>query len=270
MDILINDDMDLGKIAESGQCFRWRKLDTKTWGIPLGARFLCISDEGEGRFLADCTSEEFESVWSPYFDLHTDYRSIRKAIPREKDPFLFKASESEAGIRILRQDLWETLISFIISQNRNIPAIKRSIELLCQLAGSPITDLEEETVYSFPTPEAIVSVGKDGLASCALGYRDAYIIETAERVASGDYSLERLSDCDDDDSLEYLMSLKGVGKKVASCVQLFGLHRMDAFPIDVWVKRILENEYPQGYPMDSYHPWNGVYQQYMFAYYRKL
>lgn len=270
MKTVIEDDLDLDKIADSGQCFRWRKIDDETWGIPVGERFLRIRDMGAGNFDLDCNHEEFETFWSPYLDLQTDYRSIRAAIDPKADPFLHKASESEAGIRILRQDLWETLISFIISQNRNIPAIKRSIELICQKVGSPISDINGEAVYSFPTPDEIASMSDKDLSGCALGYRDSYIKETARRVAGGDYKLEELLEMGDDESLQRLMALKGVGKKVASCVLLFGLHRMDAFPIDVWIKRILENEYPGGYPMESYHPWNGVYQQYMFAYYRKL
>ena len=270
MTIHIDDDMDLAKIAESGQCFRWQRLGENTWRIPSMDRCLIISDKGDGDFEADCTEEEFDKIWSPYFDLHTSYRDVRDAIDPKKEPFLKEASDSEQGIRILRQDLWETLISFIISQNRNIPAISRSIELLCKAASSPKTDSKGEEYYPFPSPEEVAAMSDEALGSCALGYRDRYIRLTAEQVASGAYSLEELTGMSDENSLERLMELTGVGVKVANCVLLFGLHRLDAFPIDVWMKRILADKYPGGYPMEEHRPWNGIYQQYMFAYYRKL
>ena len=281
MRLKIADDFDLKKIADSGQCFRWSELPSGAYFIPYRDRSLIIkkiSDEATGfgtsesygaLYELSCDESEYQNIWSPYLDMDEDYAKIRALVDPKKDAFLHEAATSEQGIRILRQDLWETLISFIISQNRNIPAIKRSIELLCKSCGELMTDAEGSAYYSFPSPEAVAALSPEELDACRLGYRCRYIHETAIGVVDGSISLDGYDALSDDECMERLMSICGVGKKVASCVLLFGLHRIDAFPIDVWIKRILENEYKDGYPMEDYRPYNGVFQQFMFAYYRK-
>lgn len=268
MNLQITDDFDLKKIADSGQCFRWYEKEDGSYVIPHLGSCLLIRHISGTEYELSCTADEYHAIWAPYLDMETDYAGVRSRIPRDSDPFLYRASESQKGIRILRQDLWETLISFIISQNRNIPAIKNSIELLCALCGDSITAPDGSTIHAFPAPEAVASLTPEQLDSCKLGYRTRYIHETAAGVVSGSISLDGYDSLTDEKCMERLMSITGVGKKVASCVLLFGLHRVDAFPIDVWVKRILENEYKDGYPMEEYRPYNGIYQQYMFAYYR--
>ena len=263
------DDLELERIAESGQCFRWEKLDEDTYRVPHLSYCLIIKRTGDGRFLLSCSREEYERVWRKYLDMDTDYRSIRNLIRKEEDAFLYNACEYGKGIRILRQDPWETLISFIISQNRNIPAIKRSVEMLCRAAGKELKDPEGRTYFGFPSPEGIISMSEDDLDACRLGYRRGYVRATAEAVASGSIELVKLAGMSEEDTIRKLTSLYGVGPKVASCMSLFGLHHVDAFPIDVWIRRILEKEYPEGYPMEKYRPYNGIYQQYMFYYYRE-
>ena len=197
-----------------------------------------------------------------------DYTSIRSKIDVDVDPFLYEAAQHERGIRILKQDAWEALISFIISQNRNIPAIKASIEKLAERAGERKTDSRGQEYYTFPTPEAIANMSEEALNECKLGYRDKYVRKAAQSVVNGELDLDMIGVGSDDDVLAKLTGLYGVGKKVASCMLLFGLHHLDAFPVDVWIKRVLETEYSDGYPYEEYSPYNGVYQQYMFAYYR--
>ncbi len=265
----IQDDFDLDKIAQSGQCFRWEKTDEKAYRIPAGGRCLYIRDLGEGRFELDCTQDEYDAFWEDYFDLKEDYRRIRRRIDPGEDPFLWEASESEKGIRILRQDAWEMLISFIISQNKNIPAIVRSVDLLTRSCGELRTDRRGNSYYTFPGPAALAAFSGDGLKRCSLGYRCAYVHAAAAAVTEGRFDPEELRRADEESTIDALTGLYGVGIKVASCVSLFGLHHMDAFPKDVWMKRILEQEYPGGYPYEAYSPYNGVYQQYMFAFYRK-
>lgn len=269
MIINIQDDFDLGKIAESGQCFRWQKRDENKYWIPHGDTSLTIEKLSEEEYCLDCSQEEYDSIWKDYFDMDEDYRQIRARIDAAQDPFLWAAAEHEKGIRILRQQPWEALVSFIISQNRNIPAIKKSIELMAAMAGERRTDFAGNNYYSFPSPEAILEIGETGLSECKLGYRSKYVLAAAEAVSAGQFQAAELMALDSAVSLARLMTLYGVGEKVATCVLLYGLHHLDAFPIDVWVRRILENEYPQGYPFERYRPYNGVYQQYMFAYYRK-
>ena len=262
------DDLDLGRIAESGQCFRWEALPDGTWRIPHRGRRLYIRQAREGLFDLDCSPAEFDGLWRDYFDFDTDYQFIRERISREKDPCLWEAAQSQRGIRILRQDPWEALVSFIISQNRNIPAIRHSVELLCLAAGQACTDGRGETFYAFPQPEAILDLTEADLAACRLGYRDKYVLAAAKAAAEGSLDLERLADMPPEEAAAALTGLYGVGIKVASCAALFGLHQLDAFPVDVWMRRVLEAEYPGGYPREAYSPYNGVYQQYLFAYVR--
>ena len=201
-------------------------------------------------------------------DLGESYEVIRRRINREKDEFLYRAAEYEKGIRILNQDPWEMLITFIISQNKNIPAIRRSVEKLAEMCGMEITNGAGEKYFAFPTPGALAELREEQLKECGLGYRCRYVKEAAEAVADGRLDLTSLKESDEETAMLALTGLTGVGKKVASCVSLFGLHHLDSFPIDVWVKRILEEQYPKGYPFEEYSPYNGVYQQYMFDYYR--
>ena len=269
MKTIVKDDFDIRKIAESGQCFRWNMTDEDTCRIVYADRCIYLSRGAEKELVLDCDEKEYEEIWAPYFDMEESYAAIRAAIDKEEDVFLYEASEHQKGIRILRQDAWEALISFIISQNRNIPAIKNSIELLCKAAGDKNKDRRGAEYYTFPSPEAIISLSDDELKSCRLGYRDAYVRRAAEQVAAGALDLKELKNADDETAMDTLTAMYGVGKKVASCMLLYGLHHLNAFPIDVWVKRILADHYPEGYPFEKYAPYNGVYQQYMFAYYRE-
>ena len=264
----ISDDFNLDKIAESGQCFRWEKTGTSTYRIPYRDSCLYITALGNSEFEIDCSEAEFNCIWSGYFDLQENYTFIRSRIDPEEDLFLYRASEYEKGIRILRQDPWEMLVTSIITQNRNIPAIKKSVFLLSEACGKKKTDGKGRDYYTFPEPEEILSLTADDLARCRLGYRCKYVHSAAEAVVSGEIDLNSLQEADESTALAVLTKLYGVGTKVASCVSLFGLHQLDAFPKDVWIKRILSQEYPQGYPFEKYSPYNGVYQQYMFAFYR--
>ena len=262
------DDLDLLKIAESGQCFRWNKMEDNCFRVIRGEYCVYMEETGEGEYRLDCTEEEFQTVWRPYLDLDLDYRKVRKRVKKRKDPFLADACEKEKGIRILRQDPWEMLVSFIISQNKNIPAIKKSIEMLSEMAGERKTDRRGETYYAFPTPERIAGLSGQELSDCRLGYRCKYVSAAAEAVLSGSLELGKLTGAGDEEALAALKGIYGVGTKVANCVLLFGLHHLNAFPVDVWIKKVLEEQYPGGYPYEEYSPWNGIYQQYMFAYYR--
>ena len=267
MEIQILDDFNLDRIADSGQCFRWTKDDSGGYRIIHKDNLLRIRSLENGIFALSCTEDEYLRIWRDYFDLEEDYRAVRGRVKQEEDPFLAWACERGKGIRILRQDPWETLISFIISQNRNIPAIKRSVGLLSETAGKRREDAGD-VFYLFPSPDEILSLTEDALAACRLGYRCRYVKAAAADVAEGRLDLSRLREESEDEALRALTAVCGVGNKVANCVSLFGLHHIDAFPVDVWIRRILEKEYPKGYPKERYSPFNGIYQQYMFYYFR--
>lgn len=268
MKITIKDDFDLSKIADSGQCFRFNALGDGYSATALDKN-LFIKSLGNGEYELDCSKDEFDGFWKGYFDLNLDYSSLRKRISKEEDDYLFAAAEFGKGIRILRQDPWEMLISFIISQRKNIPAIKASIEKLCALAGDVIKeDADGNPIYSFPTPERVAGLSLEQLSSCSLGYRDKYVQKAAMDVASGAVDLKAFESLDDKALMEELLKLFGVGVKVANCEILFGYHRLDAFPKDVWINRVLENHYPNGFLFDKYAPYNGIMQQYLFFYSR--
>ncbi|MBQ8159331.1 MAG: hypothetical protein IJ083_01165 [Clostridia bacterium] len=264
------DDLDLRRIAESGQCFRFTALaqDEGAYRIIHQGECLVISPvDRTGQYRCNCSEETFQRIWRPYFDLNEDYTAIRSRISPESDPYLYAAMQAQSGIRILRQEPFETLISFIISQNRNIPAIRSSIELLCDMCGEERSS-GGEVFRAFPKPEAISRMTEQDLQSCRLGYRVPYVLEAARAVADGRLDLQALTSADPDTALRELTSLYGVGTKVASCVALFGLHQLNVFPMDVWIRRVLQEHYPDGFPFDNYSPYCGVYQQYLFAHAR--
>ena len=276
MILKISDDFDLGKIAYSGQCFRFNACDEGASAEDAGLyrviasdKYLYIKGLGAHRYELSCSEKEYESFWKDYFDLDLSYKKIRDMIDPSDDPYLFAAAEFGKGIRILKQDPWEMLISFIISQRKNIPAIKASIEKLCALAGDVICEDERGgVVYSFPTPERLASLSMEQLSSCSLGYRDKYVHQAALDVAGGAVDLKAWKKLDDAALMEKLLGLLGVGAKVANCEILFGYHRLDAFPKDVWINRVLELKYPQGFLFEKYAPYNGIMQQYLFFYSR--
>ncbi len=254
------------KIAKSGQCFRFRVYDDGRVLIPHSRYCLVLTPEDPEGYSADCSQQEFESVWKPYFDWDTPYKAIREAVG-EEDSYLKAACEAGKGIRVLRQDPWEALVSFLISQNRNIPSIKKSIELLCAAAGS---ERLRHGIPAFPGPEAVANLGEEGLLRCRVGYRAKYILAAAQAALEGAFDPGRLRAASLPECVAELKSLPGVGDKVARCVALYGFHHLDAFPVDVWIRRVLDREYPGGYPFSRHAPYNGVYQQYMFEYERNL
>ncbi len=277
----IEDEIDLDKIADSGQCFRWKKIDEESYMIPAFGRYITASLVRDGLELS-CSEDEYENTWRSYFDIDTSYSGIRHSIDNN-DNFLTAAGEAGKGIRILRQDPFEILISFIVSQRKNIPAIMTSVEKMCRTFGSNIGECNGEEVYSFPTPEELshftckkngtavagkCSYDLAGIDGCGLGYRVPYIQNTTRLIASDTDVINRMNELSDDDLLQELMSYNGVGIKVASCTMLFGYHRVNSFPIDVWIKRALEEHYPNGFDFERYYPYNGIMQQYIFAYYR--
>ena len=268
MKIEIFDDFDLKKIADSGQCFRFNECGDG-FDVTALARHLFIRKCGEFEYELDCAPDEYENFWKDYFDLDLDYRKIRGRIDKDKDNYLYCAAEFGKGIRILRQDPWEMLISFIISQRKNIPAIKASIEKLCAAVSRNIgTDREGRPIYAFPTPQELAELSDEKLSSCSLGYRDKYVKQAALDVASGAVSLDDWGNASDEELMTGLLGLFGVGVKVANCEILFGYHRLDAFPKDVWINRVLELKYPNGFNFDKYAPYNGIMQQYLFYYSR--
>lgn len=251
---------DLAMTLDCGQAFRWKE-DNGVWsGVAFGKR-LKISKENESIVFFDTSKEDFENIWSDYFDFSRDYGKIIDDI--KSDETLKKASDFGYGIRILNQEPFETLCSFIISQNNNIPRIKGIIDRLCKKYGQKIDD----DLYSFPDAETLSKLTANDLSDIRMGFRAKYIIDASQKVASGEVNLSDLFSLDTDTARTELMRIKGVGPKVADCTLLFSLKHFDAFPKDVWIKRAVEVLFPQGLP-ECANGYKGIVQQYIFYYSR--
>lgn len=249
--------------AESGQCFRFKQAGPGDYHLTAFGRALEIKDLGEGTFDFSCGEDEFHALWQNYFDLGRDYDALH-ALPVMEGSYLHHAMNHARGVRILRQEPFETLIAFIISQRKSIPAIKSCVEALCNRFGQEIVP----GTFAFPSPQALAEADEASLLACGLGYRMPYVKNTARMVHEGAVNLETLSGAGDETLSAALQGLPGVGKKVAACVMLFAYHRMDAFPVDLWIQKVLSEHYPQGFPFDDYPGVCGILQQYLFCYAR--
>lgn len=265
----------VAKTFDCGQCFRFERVEgspheVEFSGVAFG-RFLSFGQDGDILTIYNCTKDFFEEKLFSYLGLCDDYEAIRRDIlSRCPAEYMRSVSEYGEGIRILRQEKWETLCSFIISQNNNIPRIKKIIRALSEKCGERIdcAELHEHGAgaaeYSFPTPEAVMALGIIGLRELKVGFRASYIFDAAEKVASGELDLDKISELPFDDCAASLMKIKGVGMKVASCTALFCMEKFDAFPIDVWIRRVLEEKFPKDFDPKSLGEYAGIAQQYMF------
>lgn len=266
MKVRINDDFDLHNIVESGQCFRPILTSGNKYRFIYRNYVLYIEKIEDTIYDVSCTQEEWDEIWTQYFDLDTVYSDIRNSIP-SKDAYIKKCSDGSVGIRILRQDKWEMLISYIISQRKSIPAIRSCIEKICELCGDEIKT-DYEILHLFPNPNQLADASLADLAACGLGYRLDYIVKAAEILSKNPEYLKEISIYEDDVLFEKLLSFKGVGKKVANCVMLFAYHRTGRAPVDVWIQRVMDEEYNGINPFDKYGEFAGIMQQYVFFYRR--
>jgi N-glycosylase/DNA lyase len=256
--------LDPVKTFECGQCFRWnRGPDGSYTGVAFG-KAARVWVEGGEVYISGC-EEDYKNIWREYFDLSRDYAALLERL--ERDGYAAEAARYGAGIRLLRQDGWEALCSFIISQCNNIPRIKGIIEKLCLMYGDEIS-FENKIYYSFPAADRLAGLEAGELAPLKCGYRAPIIIEAPRAVASGALALDRLAEAGYARALSELTALRGVGKKVADCAILYGLHMQDAFPVDVWVKRALDAHYPKGFDPAAFGKAAGLVQQYIYYFIR--
>lgn len=268
-------DFNLKHIFECGQCFRFNEIEKNTYlGIAKG-NALCISQDSESITLYETTEEDFKNIWYEYFDLGRDYSEIKKRL--SVDPIMKNAISYGDGIRILNQDLWETVISFIISASNNIPRIKGIIERFCTSFGKKINYMGK-TYYSFPDIDTVYKLSKEDLSVIRAGYRDKYIMDAAQKFQNGHINDGYIRSLTTPEAKKMLLTINGVGEKVCNCILLFGLQRVDSFPIDVWIKRIVEKLYfgeVQNIPTIAefakkhFGDIGGFAQQYLFFYARE-
>lgn len=258
------ENFNLEQISASGQCFRMNRQSTGRYSLVAGANYLELEQRGKECIFC-CSEKEFENFWKDYFDLEGDYSAyIERIDPR--DAYLILAADFGNGIRILRQDLWEMIVSFLISQQNNIVRIRRCIQNICEAYGEKKLNARGEVYYAFPKPEALADLYEDALKECNLGYRSKYVVRAARSVASGKTDLEHIRRLPYESAKKELLQLFGVGEKVADCICLFALHHLEAFPVDTHINQALEMHYQKGFPERRYQGCQGVMQQYIFYY----
>ncbi len=249
-------------IFDCGQCFRFDRDADGIWSGIANGRKLRIGRSEDAVIIYDCTPEQFETLWRSYLGLSDDYAAIRAGM-EPADEHLRLAMEAGKGIRILRQPAFETLISFIVSQNNNIGRIKKIIAALCEACGEPV-----DGGLAFPEPDRLAEVSEDALRGLGLGYRAGYVHDAALAVASGKLDLQKIAAMPTDAAMGTLCEVRGIGAKVAACVLLFGFAKDDAFPMDVWVKRLMAAYYPDDRDGSRFGKYAGIAQQYLFYYER--
>ena len=252
--------LDLGSTLDCGQCFRWLPLDGGWQGVVEG-RSVLVRPLGQGMQIEGAEEEDRE-FWSSYFALDLDYPAMlaRFCAGNRK---LRLCVEADPGIRVLRQPFFETLCTFIISQNNNIKRIRAIVERLCALAGDPLPDGR----FSFPAPERLAALSEEDLAPLRAGWRSAYLLDAARQISAGRVREAELRALPLDQARQQLMNIRGVGPKVADCVLLFGLSRWEAFPRDVWINKAMSVLFPRGIPVCC-RKQAGIAQQYIFSYAR--
>lgn len=265
---------ELEHIFECGQCFRWSKNQNGSYiGVALN-RVIEVEKKDNDIIIYNTNKEDFINIWSNYFDLYRDYSEIK--IKLSKDELLKRAVEYGEGIRLLRQDPFELIVSFIISANNRIPMIKRAINNICMKWGDPV-QYKGKTYYTFPTIENLRSAKVEELEECGVGFRGKYIKKTVEKITETN-NLSEIISFSDDECHKALQNFSGIGPKVADCIMLFSMQKYSAFPVDVWIKRAMQHFYlapdvslkkVRDFGREKFGVLSGFAQQYLFYYARK-
>lgn len=268
-------DFDLAQTLECGQCFHFVKLDENDYVLTAKGRLLHVSQQADTVTFYDTEEDEYVNVWKDYFDMDRDYSAIKKTL-LEKDDKLKDAIESMWGVRILNQEFFEILISFIISQNKQIPHIKKIVADVSAKFGTYMGTYGGVDMYTFPTLEQLTNASEEDFKELKTGFRAPYIMDAIRRNMAGQFDEKELRGMDYESCVKELMTIKGVGEKVANCVSLFGLGKKEAFPVDVWIKRIMETMYFDGvdtpkdkiaaFAKEQFGELGGFAQQYLFYY----
>ena len=268
-------DFELRDIFECGQCFRWKKESNESYTGVITEGVLNVSKEDGKIIIRSSFDDRLEDVCVNYFDLKRDYSKIKEIIS-QNDENMQKAIEYGAGIRILNQNPWEMLISYIISAANNIPRISKTIENLSKKFGKKI-ELNGKEYFLFPTPEELSKATMEDLRACNLGFRDKYVYNATKMVIEGSLDLEELRELEYLEAKKKLMKVPGVGAKVADCILLFSLGKIEAFPVDTWIKKVMNELYVDStnitkinqYATERFGEYAGIAQQYLFYYKRE-
>jgi len=274
----ISEDFDPQHVFDCGQCFRWLKEEDNSYTGVVQGKVVNVKKENDIIIFDNTNKEDFDNIWLDYFDLGRDYSEIKNEL-KVMDEYLEKATEFGKGIRILQQDGWEMLISFIISANNRIPMIQRAINNLSQKYGKFIGEYRGKKYYAFPTPEELSQASVEEIRACQTGFRDKYIKSVVDYVKENNENVLFYRRLNTDECIKELMKFNGVGPKVADCIALFGMQKYDTFPVDVWVKRVMEEFYVEDnlslpkirqFALEKFGDSAGFAQQYLFYYAREL
>ena len=266
-------DFSLRQIYESGQAFRFKEVREDTFLVVHQQHWAIVSEQGDTITLQNTTLQECEDVWNRYFDLERDYHTLKQSF-LGLDDYLDKAISFGEGLRILNQDIFEMIITFIISSNNHIPRIKNSITKICEFAGTPIGEYDGEVIYAFPKAEQIQKLSQEQWDGIKLGYREKYIKKTVDMIVNQEIDIAQLPSLDTLEAQKELMKLSGVGEKVADCILLFSMAKYDAFPMDTWMKKVMQRYYPdesmgnirrvRSLGVELFGSFAGIAQQYLF------
>lgn len=274
MEIIIpNKDFNLTHTFDCGQCFRWNAQEDGSYVGVAGGKAVRMRNRGEEIVIENCSKEDYDSFWKHYLDMERDYGKIKEAV--SINDIMKTAVEFGGGIRILRQDFFEALMSYIVSQNNSIPNIKRVVERICASYGNEI-DFEGKTYYSFPTPETLAALEEKDFRALGAGFRDRYLVGAARLVAEGALSCETLYAMPTEEARRELMKIKGVGNKVCDCVMLFALGKFDLFPTDTWINQVMGESFgtdgvksAKSAGESMFGEYSGFAQQYLFYWKRQ-
>ena len=273
------DSFQLTHIFECGQCFRWNKEEDNSYTGIFNKNVINVKKVDNSIIFKGVCDGNIEEICTKYFDLETNYKEIKNKLSKI-DIYLKNSIQYGNGIRILKQDLWETIISFIISANNNIPRIKSIIERISKRYGDKIT-FKHKDYYTFPTPKQLEEATVQEFRELGLGFRDIRVYETVQKTLKGEIDLEKLKNEKNIDKLkEELLKIPGVGPKVADCIMLFSLEKYEVFPVDVWVRRVISELYfenkeqrpkdIQNFAKEHYGSLAGIAQQYLFYWRRDI
>lgn len=268
-----NADLQLAHIFECGQCFRWKKQNDESYIGILKNGIIKIKEE-KNHIIIKTNIKNKEEILE-YFDLNRDYGKIKKQISKN-DKAMKQAIDYGYGIRILNQDPWEMLISFIISSANNIPRISKTIESISKAYGKKIK-FEDEEYYLFPTPNELAKASVQDLRKLNLGFRDKYVYLASQAVAKGEIDLDKISKLTYKEAKKELTKISGVGAKVADCILLFSMKKAEAFPVDTWIKKVMNELYVESenikqisdFANKRFGAYAGIAQQYLFYWRRE-
>jgi len=270
--IKIKNDFDLKSTITCGQIFRYEVISDE-YIVVIKDRVISLKEDGEYIIVESSNEENLISIINDYLDLNRDYKKLQNIIV-SMDKNLTDAVSYGSGLKMIHQDPFETIMAYIISQNNRVPSIARSLNLISEKYGQKVK-FKDKDYYLFPDYKTLSNLSIADFRECKVGFRDKYLYDIVKKINSNEFDLESIYEMNSIDALNYLISFKGIGMKVASCILLFAYQKFDVFPVDTWVKKYMKDNYNiegeaniRKYTLEKYKEYSGIAIQYMFNYKR--